>query len=241
MSPDGSERVGWRSPLCLRWYLSLVAAGGAGPSCSPLAPWKAPPARAGAAGESWTPQPCSITPRPGLSAPQPPAPLQGRQQRRAVSAPLMAVPSFLGSAWPPTAPHWGCRVLQGEGGGLQCCMEEGGSHTSSPPAQPWGTMHMCVPTCAACVPVPCLRGTRTHTCALSACVLCCEIPLPVQAVCLSPSPCAGPAPGTIPGHSHPWDPLGSKPQWVPTQAGVGGGVPTVPTSAMTALCTQSLG
>lgn len=67
--------------------------------------------------------------------------------------------------------------------------------------------------CPCCV---CEGHTRVHTCALSACVLCHQIPLPVQATCLPPSPCAGLVPGSSPGCDHP---VGSEPQGVCTQAG----------------------
>lgn len=42
VSPHGWEQAGWCSPLHLPWCLSLAAAGGAGPSCSHLAPCKVP-------------------------------------------------------------------------------------------------------------------------------------------------------------------------------------------------------
>lgn len=118
----------------------------------------------------------------------------------------------------------------------QCLATEAGTH--SPPVGPQGggvhgggipARHLRspgVPCICACSRMPhacpyrvCEGHTRTHTCALSAYVLCHEFPLPVQAVCLPPFPCAGPVPGTVPGHGHPWDPAGSEPQRVPPRLG----------------------
>lgn len=167
------------------------------------------------------PRPCPVTPGPGLSAPQPPAPLQGRQQRQAVPMPLTAAPSFAGSAWPrrwaPTASWWGHRVLWGAWGVVGGVWVIPARHLYSPAV-------LCLCACprvpCACPYHVCEGHTHAHTCALSACVLCCEIPLPMRAACLPPSPCAGPVPGTVPGHSHPWDPAGSEPRRVPTWDGV---------------------
>lgn len=182
------------------------------------------------------PRPCPITPQPGLSAPQPPAPPQGRQQCQAVPALLTAVPGFAGSAWSPrwvpTAPKRGCQSAVG------CWGAWGEGDTSLLPAQPWGTVHMCVRTCAACMPVRTVseRDMHTCTCALSACVLCCEIPLPVQAACphlpvraqcLALS-LAMATRGTLQALSH-------------SKCLPGPRVPTVPTLDMTALCAYSLG
>lgn len=118
----------------------------------------------------------------------------------------------------------------------QCLATEAGTH--SPPMGPQGggvhgggipARHLHsprVPCICACSRMPrvcpyrvCEVHTCTHTCALSAYILCREFPLPVQAVCLPPSPCAGPVPGTVPGHGHPWDPAGSEPQRVPPRLG----------------------
>lgn len=235
MSSDGSERAGWHSPPCLRWFLSLAAAGGASPSCSPLAPWNVPPACARAARESWTP-----------ALPHHP------------SARLMCSPASCRTAGQAAVPGCartahGCARLCGQclvtqvsthspQTGLQSAVGWWGSwgegDTSLLPAQPWGTVHMCVPTCAACMPVCTVseRDMHTCTCALSACVLCYEIPLPVQAACphlpvraqcLALS-LAMATRGTLQALSH-------------SKCLPGPRVPTVPTLDMTALCAYRLG
>lgn len=104
-------------------------------------------------------------------------------------------------------PQWGHRV---EG----CTEGSIPAHCPHSPGVPCicacpRTPHLC-PCCV------CKGHTHEHTCALSACVLCHQIPLPVQATCLPPSPCAGLVPGSTFGYDHP---VGSEPQWVCTQAG----------------------
>lgn len=142
------------------------------------------------------PRPCLVTPWPGLSTPQPPAPLWGRQQHWAVPMLLVAVPSFVGNAWPPRRAPTDSSGAIGWRGAWR-----GASQLTACTALVYRAyVHAHVRhVCPCCV---CEGDTRVRTCALSACVLCHQIPLPVQAICLPPSPCTGLVPGSTPGYDH---------------------------------------
>lgn len=139
------------------------------------------------------PHPCLVTPWPSLSTPQPPAPLWGRQQHWAVPMLPVAVPSFAGDAWPPRrAPAdpsgaTGWRDAWRGASQLTACM--------APAYCAYVHAHVCH-VCPCCV---CEEHTRACTCALSACVLCHQIPLPVQATCLPPISLCWPG-----AWQHPW-------------------------------------
>lgn len=160
--------------------------GEASPSCSPLAPWRGPPLPVlrlpGRAG----PHPCLVTPRPGLSTPPASCPTVGQAAALGCAHAACGCAQLCGRCLATQKgthrPQWGHRV---EG-----CME--GSIPAHCLHSP-GVLCICAcprtpHLCPCCV---CEGHTRVHTCALSACVLCHQIPLPVQATCLPPSPFAG--------------------------------------------------
>lgn len=155
--------------------------GEAGPSCSPLAPWGgSSPASAGAARESWT---SSLSGYPPAKLKYSPASCPTLGQAAALGCAHTACGCAqlcrrcLATQKGTHSPQWGHRV---EG-----CMEGSiPAHCLHSPGVPCICACPRMPrVCPYCV---CEGHTHVYTCALSACVLYHQIPLPVQAPCLPP-------------------------------------------------------
>lgn len=118
-----------------------------------------------------------VTPRPGLST-KPPAPLWGRQQHWAMPMLLVAVPSFVGDAWPPRRAPTAPSGATGWRGAWR------GAYQLSACTAPVYHVYVHAHVRHMCAHAVSVRDTHVYTrVLLSACVLCRQIPLPVQAGC----------------------------------------------------------